>query len=126
MNSISFNPAASSRRAGHVPWGLFLRSKQAWLLCGQYFCVSYGWYFYITWLPAYFKEGRGVTLAEGAALSILPLFLGGVGSFVCGWLYYPVFAMISMGMASFSNDLVMPGSWGACMDVGGKYPLREP
>jgi nitrate/nitrite transporter NarK len=26
-----------------------------------------------------------------------------------------------MGLASFSNDLVMPGSWGACMDVGGKY-----
>jgi MFS transporter, ACS family, glucarate transporter len=142
---------------GHVPWGLFLRSKQAWLLCAQYFCLSYGWYFYITWLPTYLKEGRGVTLAAGAALSILPLFLGGVGSFVCGWLYPvinrltgdigksrrlmayigfsgatgflllstiiadPVFAMIAMGMASFSNDLVMPGSWGACMDVGGKY-----
>ena len=29
--------------------------------------------------------------------------------------------MVAMGMASFSNDLVMPGSWGACMDVGGKY-----
>ncbi len=142
---------------GNVPWGLFLRSKQAWLLCAQYFCLSYGWYFYITWLPTYLKEGRGVTLAAGAALSILPLFLGGVGAFVCGWLYPvlhrwtgdigksrrlmayigfsgatgflllstiiadPVFAMIAMGMASFSNDLVMPGSWGACMDVGGKY-----
>jgi nitrate/nitrite transporter NarK len=30
-------------------------------------------------------------------------------------------AMLMMGMASFCNDLVMPGSWGACMDVGGKY-----
>ena len=30
-------------------------------------------------------------------------------------------AMLLMGMASFFNDLVMPGSWGACMDVGGKY-----
>ena len=33
----------------------------------------------------------------------------------------PLLAMIFMGMASFSNDLVMPGAWGACMDVGGKY-----
>ena len=24
-------------------------------------------------------------------------------------------------MASFCNDLVMPGAWGAAMDVGGKY-----
>ena len=29
--------------------------------------------------------------------------------------------MLAMGMASFSNDLVMPGAWGAAMDVGGKY-----
>ena len=29
-------------------------------------------------------------------------------------------AMLAMGFASFANDLVMPGAWGACMDVGGK------
>jgi len=33
----------------------------------------------------------------------------------------PLWAMLAMGMASFSNDLVMPGAWGTCMDVGGKY-----
>jgi MFS transporter, ACS family, glucarate transporter len=142
---------------GDVPWGKLIRSKQAWLLCLQYFCLAYGWYFYITWLPTYLKEGRGLNLAQGAILSILPLFLGGIGSFVCGlistpiarwtgsvtltrrfmailgfsgatgllilstFLKDPLWAMIAMGMASFSNDLVMPGSWGACMDVGGKY-----
>ena len=30
-------------------------------------------------------------------------------------------AMILMGLASFFNDLVMPGAWAACMDIGGKY-----
>jgi MFS family permease len=29
--------------------------------------------------------------------------------------------MTMIGMASFFNDLVMPGAWAACMDVGGKY-----
>jgi MFS transporter, ACS family, glucarate transporter len=142
---------------GDVPWGKLIRSKQAWLLCLQYFCLAYGWYFYITWLPTYLKEGRGQNLAQGAVLSILPLFLGGIGSFFCGlistpiarwtgsvaftrrlmaiigfsgatgllilstFVKDPVWAMIAMGMASFSNDLVMPGSWAACMDVGGKY-----
>jgi MFS family permease len=33
----------------------------------------------------------------------------------------PLLAMLAMGFASFANDLVMPGAWGACMDVGGKY-----
>ena len=29
--------------------------------------------------------------------------------------------MIFMGFASFFNDLVMPGAWAACMDIGGRY-----
>ena len=33
----------------------------------------------------------------------------------------PLMAMICIGFASFCNDIVMPPSWGACMDVGGKY-----
>ena len=32
-----------------------------------------------------------------------------------------IYAMLFMGLASFCNDLVMPGAWGACMDVGGRY-----
>ena len=145
--------------AGHarVPWGKLLRSRSVWLLCLQYACLAYGWYFYITWLPTYLQEARGLDLSRSAVLAGLPLFLGGVGSlfggFLAGYLekrlgstlktrrlmayvgfsgatgllilstnlQNPVWAMLAMGMASFSNDLVMPGSWGACMDVGGKY-----
>jgi MFS family permease len=33
----------------------------------------------------------------------------------------PLFAMLAIAMASFSNDLVMPGAWASAMDVGGKY-----
>ena len=29
--------------------------------------------------------------------------------------------MMAMGLASFCNDLTMPGSWSTCMDVGGRY-----
>ena len=141
----------------HVPWARFARSPTVWLLCAQYFCLSYGWYFYITWLPTYLQESRGVTMGRSALLSVLPLFLGGLGSLTCGLisapvtrlthsvartrklmaylgftgasgllilsvhLANPVAAMVAMGFASFCNDLVMPGSWGACMDVGGKH-----
>lgn len=143
---------------GNVPWGKFVRSRQVWLLCAQYFCLSYGWYFYITWLPTYLKEGRGLELGVySASLNVLPLFMGGLGSLAGGliaapltrltgsvgttrrvmayigftgasgllifstYLKDPFLAMLAMGFASFSNDLVMAGAWGACMDVGGKY-----
>ena len=32
----------------------------------------------------------------------------------------PFYAVVALAFASFSNDLVMPGSWGSCMDVGGR------
>ncbi|MFA7003607.1 MAG: MFS transporter [Verrucomicrobiia bacterium] len=33
----------------------------------------------------------------------------------------PLMAMVLVGLAAFANDLSMPGSWAACMDVGGRY-----
>src|SRR5262245_839495 len=152
-------PAGETVMASHesVPWKKFLKSRTVLLLCAQYMCLSYGWYFYITWLPTYLREARGLELASAAFLAGFPLFFGGIGSFFCGYLTTylervtgnirsvrrwlasigffgasvglalsvhiadPLLAMISMGLASFFNDLAMPPSWGACMDVGGKY-----
>jgi MFS family permease len=123
----------------------------------QYFLLAYPWYFYITWLPTYLQEFRGLDPKAASRLAIFPLLFGGFGSLFCGFVSShvarwtgsvrftrrllaslgffgaglmiilsiqikdPLLAMIAMGLASFSNDLVMPGAWGACMDVGGKY-----
>jgi MFS transporter, ACS family, glucarate transporter len=70
---------------GKAPWGKLVRSRQVWMLCAQYFCLSYGWYFYITWLPTYLKEGRGLTITSTAVLGIMPLFFGGIGNGVGAW-----------------------------------------
>ena len=29
--------------------------------------------------------------------------------------------MIAMGFAGFANDLTVPASWGACMDLGERH-----
>jgi sugar phosphate permease len=142
---------------GDVPWGKFLRSRSVWLLWVQYFCLSFPWYFFITWLPTYLQEGRGLSESASARYAIFPLLFGGFGSLFCGLISAKVasavgsvklsrrllavtgflgaglflilsintanvfWAMVAMGMASFCNDLVMPGAWGACMDVGHTY-----
>jgi MFS family permease len=171
------NPAARL----HVPWRKLLSSRTVWLLWLQYFCLTYGWFFYVTWLPTYLKETRGLELDRNAfmlwlgngleqlltpetarrvlvaALAGIPLFFGGLGAIVCGlatphlvrrtgsvartrraiallgftsasvllvsscYVKDPLLAMFAMGLASFCNDLTMPGSWSTCMDVGGKY-----
>ncbi len=142
---------------GNVPWGKLARSRTVWMLWLQYFCITYPWYFYITWMPTYLKEYRGLDPTTAAQYSIFPLFFGGIGCFVSGivtprlagvlggvgrarrtvaiagtlgaaflmlghtWIANPLTGMLVMGLASFANDLTMPCSWGACMDVGGKY-----
>ena len=72
---------------GHsnVPWGKILRSPTVWLLCAQYFCLSYGWYFYITWLPTYLERARGFTSVKLGVLAGLPLMLSVLAD-LCGGL----------------------------------------
>jgi MFS family permease len=142
---------------GDVPWGKLIRSRTVWMLWLQYFCVSYPWYFYITWILTYLGEYRHVAPARAATYAMFPLLFGGIGCFVSGivtprlarsmgdvkrarrmvalagalgaaafmfvhtQIPTPLLAMLAMGMASFCNDIIMPCSWGACMDVGGKY-----
>ena len=162
---------SADRDVGHgaVPWGLFLSSRSVWLLWLQYFCQNFSWYFYITWMPTFLKETfPDFTDMQRALAGCVPLFFGGIGSFVSGsiaasfadrlgstararrtlgcvglcgaavmlllsvWLQqraevggqvtlYGIAALLAMGLASFGNDLSMPGSWGACMDIGGKH-----
>src|SRR6185436_2452313 len=52
------------KSALHVPWRRLLASRTVWLLWVQYFCLTYGWYFYVTWLPTYLKETRGLQLDQ--------------------------------------------------------------
>jgi nitrate/nitrite transporter NarK len=33
----------------------------------------------------------------------------------------PLLSVLAIGLAAFGNDLSMPGAWGACMDVGGRF-----
>lgn len=71
-----------------VPWGRFLRSPTVLLLWLYYFCISYVWYFYITWLPKYMTEALHFDPQDktAALLGGLPLLLGGMGCFIGGWL----------------------------------------
>jgi MFS transporter, ACS family, glucarate transporter len=165
---IEVNPAerellreaeAHAVKHGPVPWKKFAQSPQVWLLCAQYFCLSYSWYFSITWLPTYLREARHLdsTTKEFAILAGMPLFFGGIGAFISGFISArmtratgsvgltrkilgvggflgacvlmalstfiadPVIAVVALALASFCNDLTLPGSWSACMDVGGPY-----
>ena len=78
--------AASSAAHDSMAWDRLAGSGLMWLLCGQYFACSYAWYFFITWFPTYLLEVHRFDLKQSALLAGLPLFVGGCGSLLIGWL----------------------------------------
>jgi MFS family permease len=71
---------------GHsdVPWAKLIGSRSVWLLWGQYFCCSFGWYFFISFQPKYLQEFRHLSEADSAKFGTLPLLFGGLGSLLAG------------------------------------------
>src|SRR5262249_48423878 len=75
-------PPERSAIGAPTPWGALLGHASVWLLCLQYAALSYGWYFYVTWLPTYLRDARGTSVKFGALLASLPLLGGGLGCLV--------------------------------------------
>jgi nitrate/nitrite transporter NarK len=69
-----------------VPWGLLIRSRNVWALCAMYSGYTYGLYFYLTWLPTYLTESRGVGAAELGFYAGLPWVVASVSNLFGGWL----------------------------------------
>jgi ACS family glucarate transporter-like MFS transporter len=65
---------------------------------------------------------RRVGLARSRRILATSGFLGAAIFLALSIQFHDVkWAMLSMGMCGFCNDLAMPPSWAACMDIGGKY-----
>jgi MFS family permease len=131
-----------------MPWYKLLLQRDIAFLGLQYFGFSYTWYFYVTWLPTWLQQARGLEPGVAAGYAMVPLAFGGVGSIVSGFLplwisrkwiaiggffatailifiipHVPgtLVPMLLMGLASFASDLTMPISWNTCVEIGKQY-----
>lgn len=140
----------SQALVAHAPesWVKLLLRPQALLLCLQYFCWSYVWYFFVTWLPTFLGEVHGQSAAGMAGLSVLPLLMGGLGSLTAGllplWVPRRLVAITSfvsvavlmalvpqagnawvaiglLAAAAFLGDMLVPISWNQCVELGQGY-----
>ncbi|MFZ2280174.1 MAG: MFS transporter [Prosthecobacter sp.] len=80
--------AQKNLSGGHasIPWERLFTTKSVLLLWVYYFCISYVWYFYITWLPKFMEKELKMDMQDTwtSILNGLPLFLGGIGCFIGG------------------------------------------
>jgi MFS family permease len=54
-------------------------------------------------------------------LGVLGMGAAGLMLIISMQLQTPVASVLAIGLAALCSDLAMPGAWGACMDVGGRY-----
>jgi MFS transporter, ACS family, glucarate transporter len=84
---VSGRVPESSHKLDAAAWKKVLTNRSLIFLCLQYFTQSYGFYFFITWLPKYLEEARGFNsmllgLFAGMPmiLSVFSDLLGGVST----------------------------------------------
>jgi MFS family permease len=109
-------PSEVATVKGGLPWRMLVSSRAVWLLCAQYGCLAYGWWFYVTWLPTYLRDARGTSITMGALLAGLPLLLGGVGCMISAALI-PRIARATGSVAKARRIIAIIGFVGASASI---------
>ena len=111
---------------GHVmprsAWRALLRSPSLWAMGLYYLCGSFGWSFFASWMPRYFKEVQRVPYERSEWMAVAPLFFGGLaclaGGAISQWVVrrtgwrrvgramFPIFGATTAAAAMFCIPLV--------------------
>ncbi len=98
-NSPENHPGVSQQELDHIlagrqvlrhhertRWGRLLRSRNVWALAAMYSGYAWGLYFYLTWLPTYLDEGRGIAWERVGLAAAAPMLVGAGANYFGGWL----------------------------------------
>lgn len=83
----SGSPLSEAPRESHGDWGVWaalFSSGNLWALALAYLCTSFGWSFFVSWMPQYLQDAHGVSFKGSQAMDVLPLFCGGISCLLGG------------------------------------------
>jgi ACS family glucarate transporter-like MFS transporter len=78
---------ASADEGHHMPgraWLALLTSPSLWAIGVLYIGASFGWSFFVSWMPRYMKDIHGLEYAKSELMSGMPLFFGGISCLIGG------------------------------------------
>ena len=85
-SNTSATSATSVPGKPSIDWGLLLRSRQMWLLCGMYFFYAFGSWFFFSWFPTFMELGRGFDKSELTYAVAVPFIMSMIGNIAGGHL----------------------------------------
>src|SRR4029079_12250793 len=72
-------------------------SPALWAMAILYWCSSFGWSFFASWMPRFYQDVHGISFKQSEWASAAPLFFGGVSCLVGGWLSDVMFGRTGRG-----------------------------
>lgn len=81
-------PAAGFHSSERSAVGLrdVLKTRKYWCVLAARSCSDGAWYFYLFWMPGYFQEVRGLSLATIGRSLWIPYLAAGIGAIVGAWI----------------------------------------
>jgi MFS family permease len=73
------------------------------------------------WISPYLNRRLGSVRRTRCGLGAFGFLCAAAFLVLSTFLHNPYLAVAAIALVSFCNDLMMPGAWTACMDVGGRY-----
>lgn len=95
--------------------------KQSALLAGTPLLLGGFGSLFAGWISPWLSRQLGGVAQARKALGAGGFTVAAALLVVSTWLTNPYLAVTAIALVSFCNDLMMPGAWTACMDVGGRY-----
>jgi MFS family permease len=122
-------PRRETAAATHFPISEIFSNGSVLLLCVQYACLAYGWWFYVTWLPTMVRQANGTSLQlhplVQPLLTGLPLLFGGIGCLVSGALA-PRLARRFESVTIARRILAITGFVGASLSIVWFIQIKDP
>lgn len=91
-----------------TPWRGFIRQPRFWCFGLQYFCANYIMYLFLSWIPLYLLEARGMSFTAMGGAAAMPWVCIAVVMLLCG---YFGGKLIVRGVSRFASR-ALPGMIG--------------
>jgi MFS family permease len=84
--------AADEKQMSFAEWGSLFTRRTTWGMLFGFMGVIYMVFLYLTWLPRYLQDERGLTLATSGIVLMIPFIGGTLGQLSSGWVADKLFA----------------------------------
>jgi ACS family hexuronate transporter-like MFS transporter len=78
--SVEAGNSAAAPPEQEVTLGEVLKTRKYWCVLAARACSDSAWYFYLFWIPGYFQEARGLSLAQVGRVLWVPYFCSFIGA----------------------------------------------